>query len=795
MTGMSEQRACASCGAELEAEAPEGSICEACASAANAVTLPADDRAAHTPSSGSIRSTAQPLYEQIGDFEVLDKLGQGGMGAVYRARQLSLDRLVALKILPSQFEEDETYVTRFQREATVAASLNHPNLVRVFASGEADGCHYIAMELVEGENLRQYLRRTGPLAPGEALRICLGVARGLQHGWQKAQLIHRDIKPSNIYLAANGEAKLGDLGLAKSLLSNTTGVTHTGTAIGTPHYISPEQARGEKTLDPRADIYSLGCTLYELLTGATPYQGSDPMTIMGMHIHSPPPAILKVRPQCPVPLGRIVNKMLRKAKHERHQSYDELIGAMEQALEQIMNPTMASGPSAIVQAWKEIGAAEQGILPARSAAYHALKGDSAPAAPGSAKKSSLPKGAKWIGFTVAGLVLIAFVPIFFPSGKKSHRESAGTPSAARSVPPASATSTTVPIASASPDRASIKLWDSPEKVTASYAHCSNGDLAINGGSLSWMEHPSRDAVIRAKARMNGDAQSQSFCLRSAAAGNSNRYVFLFSGPTRDTRALLVQSVTGREYTTLQSFPLPRAYGDNEWVQFEFKVVGDELTAAAEGKVFATVHDTSQRQAGGVQVSGWPAYFRDIEYVPLDPAGALVPATTAALQLWDSPEKIPNNAPKVTWEEGALKLDHGGVWTGQPMSVSGVLSLSMRADAQNQVRIMLRQGTDAAGAVFYSLRFRPADHAVDLLLAAHGRGQTIATWPLPTAYLEGKWVQVEYRAAGADISATIDGVLLGTVHDTTLPSAGPLSLSTDGVTYFRDIKYTPLEATD
>ena len=168
------------------------------------------------PSSGGSILPAAPLAlrEVIGDFEVLGRLGQGGMGAVYRARQVSLDRMVALKVLPAQFIEDAASVARFQREARVAASLSHANLVRVYASGEADGCHFIAMELIEGEDLGRRLKRDGALPATESLRISLAVAEGLQYGWQSAHLIHRDIKPANIFLAEDGAVKLGDLGLA-----------------------------------------------------------------------------------------------------------------------------------------------------------------------------------------------------------------------------------------------------------------------------------------------------------------------------------------------------------------------------------------------------------------------------------------------------------------------------------------------------------------------------------------------------------------------------------------------------
>jgi serine/threonine protein kinase len=295
------------------------------------------------PTGGSAiqRASDAPLREVIGDFEVQTKLGAGGMGAVYRARQVSLGRMVALKVLPAHMIEDAESVSRFQREARVAASLSHANLVRVFSAGEADGVHYIAMELIEGEDLGRRLKRDGRLPASEALRICAEVARGLEHAWRSAHLIHRDIKPANIFLAADGAVKVGDLGLAKSVLGNTTGLTQTGTMMGTPHYISPEQARAEGEIDFRADIYSLGCTLYHLLTGDVPYAGTDAITIIRKHLDAPLPAILKVWPQCPVPLARLVGKMLKKSKHERHASYGELLAQIE-SVEALFAPAVSA---------------------------------------------------------------------------------------------------------------------------------------------------------------------------------------------------------------------------------------------------------------------------------------------------------------------------------------------------------------------------------------------------------------------------------------------------------------------
>src|SRR5258707_738043 len=155
--------------------------------------------------------------QQLGEFEILERLGQGGMGAVYKARQTSLDRFVALKTLQSSLAEDADYITRFRQEARAAAVLSHPNLVQVHSAGESAGVHWFAMEYIEGESARVRLQRKGRLDPLEAIAIAVHVATALDYGWRKAALIHRDVKPDNIFLSGDGEVKLGDLGLAKSV--------------------------------------------------------------------------------------------------------------------------------------------------------------------------------------------------------------------------------------------------------------------------------------------------------------------------------------------------------------------------------------------------------------------------------------------------------------------------------------------------------------------------------------------------------------------------------------------------
>ncbi|MBI5818586.1 MAG: DUF1080 domain-containing protein [Verrucomicrobia bacterium] len=263
-------------------------------------------------------------------YEIISQLGRGGMGSVYKARQPKLDRLAALKIMAPELAADPDFVARFKREATAAASLSHPNVVQVYSAGESEGTHYIAMEFVDGETLKQHIERQGRLDAREALAITVYVAEALQYGWNKAKLIHRDIKPDNIFLSNTGEVKVGDLGLAKTVGGATTSLTQTGMMMGSPHYISPEQARGVSDIDFRTDIYSLGCTLYHMLTGRPPYEGPDPLAVITRHVNDPPPAIFKAWPTCPIPVALLVGKMLAKQRHERPASYEDLIDQLRE---------------------------------------------------------------------------------------------------------------------------------------------------------------------------------------------------------------------------------------------------------------------------------------------------------------------------------------------------------------------------------------------------------------------------------------------------------------------------------
>jgi len=284
-------------------------------------------------------------------FEIISKLGQGGMGAVYKARQPMLDRLVALKIISPAVAHDPTFVARFQREANAAAQMNHPNIVQLYTAGENEGVRYMACEFIEGESLQGKLDRRGRLDPREALAVCVFVCEALKYAWHAVKLIHRDIKPDNIFLSKAGEVKVGDFGLAKRVDSDASGLTRTGTTMGSPHYMSPEQALGERDLDFRSDIYSLGCTLYHMLSGSVPYNSKNVIEIVTQHVYAPPPVLAAVMPGCPPPLARLVSQMLAKKRDERHASYDELIADLLEVREQIRAPmnSIASAPAVVAR--------------------------------------------------------------------------------------------------------------------------------------------------------------------------------------------------------------------------------------------------------------------------------------------------------------------------------------------------------------------------------------------------------------------------------------------------------------
>ncbi len=261
---------------------------------------------------------------QLGDFELERKVGQGGMGEVWLARQLSLDRPVAVKVLPRSLATQENFIERFQREAKAAASLVHPNVIQIYAYGIDEGTPYFAMEYVEGEDLQQRMRRS-QLDWAEIVDMMIGVGSALSIAHEKG-IIHRDIKPSNVMLDKTGLVKVMDFGLAKATSGGpeAKSLTSAGLIMGTPNYLSPEQGRGDP-LDGRSDLYSLGIVLYELMTGSLPFRADTPAGLIFKHVYEPPPPPLEVNPDLPPFLVEMTLKLLEKDPDDRYSNAAEFL--------------------------------------------------------------------------------------------------------------------------------------------------------------------------------------------------------------------------------------------------------------------------------------------------------------------------------------------------------------------------------------------------------------------------------------------------------------------------------------
>ena len=264
----------------------------------------------------------------LGSYQLVERLGQGGMAAVYKAYEPGLDRFVAVKVLPQFFARDPNFIHRFRREARAIAQLNHPNIVPIYNYGEDGGVTYLVMQYVEGGTLQQGSGVT--LDASEAIKLVLPVARALAYA-HKHGIIHRDIKPANVLLCDDDRPLLTDFGLVK-MLENSTQLTKTGVGLGTPSYMSPEQGHGADA-DHRTDIYSLGIMLYEMLTGEVPFRAGTPMAVIIKHISAPMPMPRTINPDIPETLERIILKATAKSPEHRFQTAEEMAAALEEALD------------------------------------------------------------------------------------------------------------------------------------------------------------------------------------------------------------------------------------------------------------------------------------------------------------------------------------------------------------------------------------------------------------------------------------------------------------------------------
>lgn len=276
---------------------------------------------------------AQAIGRRIGGYEILGKLGEGGLGKVYKARQLSMGRIVALKVLHEKWVGDDEFRKRFLVEARLVGRLSHQNLIQVFDVGRHKNTLYYSMEFVDGETVEARLDRDGAMKLPDALDVMFQVTRALQYLWSM-DIVHRDVKPGNIMVTRGGVAKLGDFGFVKSSLESV--LSTEGEVLGTPDYISPEAAMGERDLDFRSDLYSLGVTLYHMLVGEPPFGGTA-SDVMEAHIRKRAPSISKNSPGFNPAAVEIVDKLLAKDPNDRYQTFASMYEDLE-ALRDSLGP-------------------------------------------------------------------------------------------------------------------------------------------------------------------------------------------------------------------------------------------------------------------------------------------------------------------------------------------------------------------------------------------------------------------------------------------------------------------------
>ena len=341
---------CPKCGAVLEVDTAVGEqiVCPRCQASLG------------LPDKSKLSDRVDPLIgHTLGEFEILELLGRGGMGAVYKARQASLDRLVAVKTLPRAFSSDARYVARFRREARSAAAVRHPNIIEIHAVGEAEGYPFIAMEFIDGETLGALLKREGRLEPQRAIDLLRQTASALERA-HEAGILHRDIKPANILIDNHGLVKVADFGLAKREHGDVS-VTQTGHVLGTVLYMPPETARGEP-FDARSDLYSLGATFYHALAGRAPFEAGTTAELVLKHVEAAPAMLQQVAPDCPPALCRVVHRLLRKKPAERYESAEKLLEALakveaRRSVDQAAATATGPAPQGISRRTRPVGGA------------------------------------------------------------------------------------------------------------------------------------------------------------------------------------------------------------------------------------------------------------------------------------------------------------------------------------------------------------------------------------------------------------------------------------------------------
>jgi hypothetical protein len=367
-----------------------------------------------------VRFHAMSLQGRIlgGRYALGSMLGAGGMANVYKATDRVLRRTVAVKVLHFPYDRDPTFVTRFEWEARTAAGLSHPNIVAVFDTGSDDDLHYIVMEYVEGENLAAMMDREGRLAPATAGQIAWSVCQALAAAHTQG-LVHRDIKPANVIVSQDGVVKVTDFGIAKAIAGTTVGHTRSGPVLGTASYMSPEQAQG-KRVDERSDLYSLGCVLYELLTGAPPFVSDTALGVIFQHVAEDSEPLVE-RSDIDVGLAKVVGRALAKQPASRYQTARAMGDDLERAVAALVSAGVPSGSHPSGDVHRRPGPAGVPGLPAT-------------AATGAAGAATSPRrSARWALLTALAVVAVLLAVLLRDLGSGAGERQVG---AVPTIPPA-----------------------------------------------------------------------------------------------------------------------------------------------------------------------------------------------------------------------------------------------------------------------------------------------------------------------------------------------------------------------
>lgn len=704
--------------------------------------------------------TVEEAASLFPNYEVLALLGRGGMGAVYKARQIELDRLVAIKLLPLEISADPDFADRFRREARAMAKLSHPNIITVHDFGTTSAGHlYFAMEFIEGANLHQIIHGPG-VAPPQALGIIIGVCEALAYAHSKG-VVHRDIKPANVMVSTDGQVKVADFGLARLTdpAAEQMGHTMTGTVMGTPDYMAPEQMRG-MNVDHRADIYSLGVMLYEMLCKDVPRGFFDPPS---------------QRAGVDARLDDVVKRAMQQQPERRYQQTAEMRADVEQVRTAMVQPT----PSLVAA----VGQAPRS--PTAAGGAPALQSPSAP----------LRKSKHGLVFALAAAVLVLGSVVYFALKQKS----------ATGVPPVKTAQTTVatPVPLPAPktpslEPAAIKLWDTPELLSGNRgARVADGVLIIDGargGLVSYSGKPSRDAILRASLRTSPELKNASLRLRAKASAKITPFYMMGPGPNENLKGVTLYYSEDGKLEKLKEWPLPRTYGPDDWMRLELHAIGEELSVVVDGQKLGTVRDNRLLTPGGPGIFADAATVRDVEYVPLDKSAstAAPAASPVGADSWQpliTAATVPPHLPgKREWSDQRLHLLFNSVNAEKPQADGAIRARIRFQDGSRSVGLVARSTSTGEG---YKLNVLDRTSvSLNVIGPAGQRLETLGRHTFPKPLATGDSVTLELRVKGDQLTGLLNGTAVIEARDTRYPDAGTWGIVADDG-WFETAEFQPL----